>query len=204
MRHSGRLTTIPDVVHVAPFPVYGLFDRPLGLSVSVHGQGISHLGNLIHISFSFTSPHYPNIHSLSSYAAQNANFQVMSIDAAVQLPERENMVFDFDGSIFVDYTKTFLQEHQPGANEQQQAGDPLVWEGTFSLSNTSFTSTVLYWDSPLPTATFLLKSETTILMGGAHGPSYEELFHLIESLQIINDRDDVLRQYQYEFVNQEN
>jgi hypothetical protein len=199
MRHDERPKTIPEAVHAASFPVYGLADHPLDLFVSSHGLGISHLGNLMHICLVFTSPRYSNTHPYNLSTPQSKNFEVLSIDAAAQLPEREHMVFDLDGHVFADYTKAFFQAHHCSEKEQKQAGDLRIWEGVLSLTRTSFTGKVLYWESPLQISTFFLKSEETILMGGAFGPSYEELVQLLEGLLVINDRDDLLRQYQNDF-----
>ena len=205
MRHEDRPKTIPEAVHAAPFPVYGLADHPLDLSVSSHGTGISHLSNLISVSFIFTSPRYADPSPNNRYALKSKNFQLTSIDAATQHPEREQMIFDLadpsEGQIFNDKAEWLFQDHHFSEEEQKQAGKPVIWEGTLSLATTVFSGKVLHWKRPLHVSLFLLKADETVLTGNAYGPSYEELMPLLESLQVINHQDDLLKQYQFEAKN---
>jgi hypothetical protein len=203
MRHENGvilLRSVFETVQAAPFPVYGLHDHPFDHSVSSHGLGISHLGFLISVTFTFTSPRYSDSHPRHSYKSKN--FEITSIDAATQRPEREHMAFDLEepseGQVFNDHAGWLFQDHHFSEEEQKQAGSPLIWTGTFSLVNAIFSGKILSWNPPLHISTFLLKSEETILVGNAYGPSNEELIQLLKSLQVINHQDDLLRRYQRE------
>jgi hypothetical protein len=204
MRHEDRPRTIPETVHAALFPVYGLSGHPLDLSLSSHGLGISHLGNLIHVSLLFTSPRYSNSYPYSHYFPKSGNFQIISVDAAAQHPEKEHMVFELadpsNGQFFDNKIGVFGQHHF-SEEEQKQAGGPIVWKKTLRLANAIFSGKILHWRRPLRASAFLLKSAETILIGDAYGPSDEELMQLLEGLQVINHQDDLLGQYQYAFEN---
>jgi hypothetical protein len=204
MRHEDRPQTIPETVHAAPFPVYGLTNHPFDLSLVSHGLGISPLGNLIHVSLAFTSPRYSDPSLSSSSSQKSENFQLISVDAAAQRPEREQMVFgleDSSGGQFFNDETGVLRHHQFSEEEQKKAGSPLIQEKTLPLGDVVFSGKMLHWEQPVQVSAFLLKSEKTILIGNAYGPSYEELDQLLKGLQIINHQDYLLKQYQHEFEN---
>jgi hypothetical protein len=48
------------------------------------------------------------------------------------------------------------------------------------------------------TTMFYLKGEETILSGTARGPSVEEVLLLLPGLVVLNDRADLIEQYQHE------
>lgn len=205
MRHADQPRTISETVYAAPFPVYGLTDHPLDLSVSSYGMGHSHLRKVISVSFIFTSPRYADPYPYNRYAATSKNFQLTSIDATTQHAEREHMVFDLEeppeGQLFQSEAGWVLQDHHFSEAEHKQAGRPLVWEGTLSLAHTVFSGKVLHWRRPLHASLFLLKSDETVLTGNAFGPSDQELMQLLEGLQVLNHQDEWLRHYQDEFEN---
>ena len=190
MRHEDRPTTVSEAVRAAQFPVYGIIDHALALSICSHGLGISHLGNLMSISLTFTSSH----RSINSpYSAESQNFTITSVDAATQQQEREQMTFDLRDPRASKFSK----------EEQKPIGDPLIWEGNFPIANDVFSGKILHWTHPFPTSAFLLKSERTILIGDGYGPSYKDAVQLLKDLQIINHQDSLLLQYQHDFGNQQ-
>src|SRR5690349_14303431 len=70
---------------------------------------------------------------------------------------------------------------------------PFCWEGTMTIANTHFRGTIAYY-SPSTISAFTLRLESTLLRGKSYGPSYDELIELLEGLQVLNGRDEVLRQ----------
>jgi hypothetical protein len=190
MRHEDRPETIPATVQAAAFPIYGIVNRLSGLSVCAHGLGISHLARLISVTHNYTSPRYP----VNPYSSVNSeNLTINSIDAAVQRPDREQMVFDIES----------VSRNLFGKKEPLYTESPFIWEGTLSIDNVNFSGEIRYWAHSARTFTFfLLHSEKTILVGNAYGPSFEELIQFLVSLQVINQRPDLLQQYQREFENQ--
>ncbi len=203
MRHEDRPRTILEAVHAAPFPVYGLTNHLFDLSLSGHGLGISHLGNLIHVSLLFTSPRYFYSHPSYRYSPKGENFRIISIDAKAQRPERECTVFNLEDiyeQFFNNKSEVFGQPHL-SEEEQNQAGSLSVEEKTLPLAHTVFSGKMLHWKRPLQASAFLLKSEETILIGNAYGPSDQEIMQILGDLQVINHEDNLLRQYQYEFEN---
>ena len=202
MRVEDRPRTIPDLVKGAPFPVYGLNDHPLDLLMTSYTLGISHLSNLISTGLVFTSPRYTNSHISNRYSPKSQNFYILSIDAATEHLDREHMIFSFEGlseDTYSNSTQRLFQLYSFSEEEENQAGDPLVWQGELALANTIFTGKMFSWNPPFQIATFLLKSEETILLGSAYGPSDKEVFQLLESLQVINHQDNLLESYQHDF-----
>jgi hypothetical protein len=70
-----------------------------------------------------------------------------------------------------------------------------VWEGTLTLEGRHFSGTIWYYASPVKLTGFHFKSEELFLSGFSYGPSCDEVIELLEGLQVLNGRDDVLRQY---------
>lgn len=103
-----------------------------------------------------------------------------------------------DDQVFSDEARWLFQDHHFSEEEQKQAGYPLIWRGTLVLDNTAFSGKIISWKPPLLVSQFLLKSEQTILLGNAYGPSSHDLIHLIEGLQVMNHQDELIRQYEQE------
>ena len=167
---------------VARFPVYGIIDRPLDLRLCHHDRRFMQDLRLMSIQLTFTSPRYgpfePN-------TPQSRHFRVDSVNAQMKQEDREYTLEDVD-------LHPFLQE------QIQQAGDPFAWEGTFFLSGIHFSGKIRHYASPHHISVFLLTSERTILMGYAFGPSCDELMYLLEGLQVISRRHEVIKQYEEE------
>lgn len=201
MRHEDRPGTVLAAVQAASFPVYGLNGYPLDLFVTGFGVGISHLGNFMSVSLLFTSPRYANPHDFR-FSPKSENFRITSVDATTERLEKEHMVFHLEepSEYFNSETGLFYQHHF-SEEEQKLAGDPFLWEGTLSLANTAFSGKILSWRPPLQVSVFLLKSEETILIGNAYGPSEKELVQLLEGLQVMNHQHDLLKQYQNDLEN---
>jgi hypothetical protein len=199
MRHEDRPKRIPEAVQATHFPVYGLVNHPFDLSVCSHGLGISPLAHLMSISLTFTSPRYS---SSPRHAVRSQNFEITSVDTTAQQQERVHMIFELkdqsEGRFFDKRTGQF-RLYDFSEEAQKQAGNPLVWEGMLSIADTVFSGKILHWAHLLQFSAFLLKSEKTLLIGHAYGPSYDELIQLLENLQVINHQDNLLNQYQYEF-----
>lgn len=194
MQPDKRSPQILEIVRAAHFPVYGLIGSPLDLVLCSHGRGsFGELNQPMSVTFNYTSPRYPE---------KGDNFEITSIDAAVQHQSHTHIAFDLKdpsaGSLFDFDTETF-RRHCFSAEEHQRAGLPLVWEGALSIANMVFLAKIRYWSQPFMLALFLLKSEGTVLLGNACGLSYQELIRLLKNMEVINHREDLLRQYQQEF-----
>lgn len=200
MRHEDRPKTIRETVDAAQFPIYGLVNHAFDFSLSSHGLGISQHDRLVSVSLTFTSPRYA---SGPRHSMESQNFIINSVDATMQQLEREAMVFKLEdpsnGQFFDPRRGKFRRRHF-SEEQQKRAGSSITWEGTLSVEDTAFTGKIIYWVPPLQLSTFLLKSKETILIGETYGPLYEEIIQLLESLQVINQQDDLIKQYQYEAV----
>lgn len=193
MSYDEHPSYIPHLVHGANFPVYGLVNHPLDLSICSCGEGESGESlTLYNVSFTFSSPHYPE---------ERDNFELGSIDATVERQEDARIIYELkdpsEGPIF-DLDTTLFQSYHLRSEEQAHAGPPFVWEETISLAGGVFLGTFRHWSHPRQLSLFLLKAEETVLSGRAYGPSQEELLFLLRSLQVINHQDHLLREYQRE------
>jgi hypothetical protein len=83
---------------------------------------------------------------------------------------------------------------------EQKASHPFLWEGTLTIAGASFSGKIRYSPAPLRISGFLLKSEKTILLGYAYGPSCDELVHLLKGLRVISRHNESIRQYEEELV----
>jgi hypothetical protein len=172
------------VKEAAEFPIYGILDRPLDLRLCHYGRYFTQDLCLMSVQLTFTSPHYG---SFEPNTPQSHHFRVDSVNAQIKQEDHEFTLED----VKLD---PFLQE------QILQAGDPFSWEGTFFLSGIHFSGLIRHYASPHHISVFLLKSERTILMGYAYGPSCDELVHLLEGLQVISRRDEIIKQYEEEIV----
>lgn len=202
MRHEDVLQTLADTISAATFPVYGIANHLLDLSLSSNGAGISHLGHFMSVTLVFTSPRY-GLHR--PYSAKSQNVQLTSLDAIVQRPERENMFFALDElseeQYFDSETGVFRHYHF-SEEEQKQVGSAVIREEKFSIADINFFGKVSYWHAPLKISKFLLRSEDTVLIGETYGLPFDELIQVLEGLQVVNHRDDLLKQYQDDLLAQ--
>jgi len=75
----------------------------------------------------------------------------------------------------------------------QPMRNPFAWEGTITLEGKPFSGAIRYYAAPLLVSGFHFKWEKT---GVSYGPSCDEVIELLEGLQVLNGRDDVLKQYE--------
>jgi hypothetical protein len=178
MRYDDLPNTLAGRIAAAQFPVYGVVNRPLGLILCSYGSGFARdLDQLTDINLIFVSSRYP------SYPPDVLPSQNFTIDSMVARDDRE--ISDVN-----------LGPVLKGLIGQERKA--FLWEGTLSIANTPFYGTIQYYASPLQISAFLLKSDKTLLLGHAYGPSCDEIIELLEGLQVLNGRDDVLKQYQEE------
>ena len=174
----------PALIPLCTFPVYGLIGKPLGFSP---GCRLSWQGGVRHgmgsLSFSFSSPHYPQTHN---------TLELCSSD-----PRERNIFYDQEQAIetlFWQYSQE--KPEQYGAEKRAQFGAPSFWEGEITIDDISFSGTIHYWSQPEQIALFRLKEEKVILSGHSFGLTYNDLLQVLKSAQPINEQDDIIAQYQ--------
>jgi hypothetical protein len=164
---------IDEIIATAQFSVYGIVDHPLGLTR--HGRHVA-TGYDPSITLEYTSPLYP---SYPNEMLAPRNFWVLSA------PSRTAGIHEGDSILDM-----MIQE------QVQPVRNPFLWQGTLNIAGTLFSGAIRYYAAPLKMAGFHLLSEESFLGGRAYGPSCDELIELLEGLQVLNRRDDVVRQYQ--------
>jgi len=79
--------------------------------------------------------------------------------------------------------------------QRQPLRIPFVWDVTVTLDGRPFCGTIHYYASPVKLFGFQFKSEELFLSGFFHGTSCDEGIELLEGLQVLNGRADVIKQY---------
>lgn len=162
--------TLAEMIAAMPFPVYGIVDHPQDLTFDGVITGGSYRPS---IALSFKSPRYP---SYPNEKLPLRNFRVETRHASV--------IISSDGIL-----PMVLQE------QVQPVRNPFLWDGTLSIAGTPFCGAIRYYATPLKMSGYNFKSDETLLHGVSYGPSCDEIIELLEGLQVLNGRDDVLKQY---------
>ena len=161
------MSLVESLVEVK-IPIYGIVDRPLDLSLHSHFLSTGCEASII---LMFTSPRYPPCPFSNSVRTFRIGTSNLDVDHYSML---EMMIQD----------------------QVQPVRNPFLWEGTIILGGIPFRSTIKYYASPFKMSGFNLKSEKEFLSGLSYGPSCDEVIELLEGLQVINERPDVLKQYE--------
>ncbi len=189
---------IVDIVRIASFPVYGLVGRPLGLTLQ--GTGICSSSQRPHdglpTSVSQISLHfaYP---SGSRGPSRRLSVTSTGKDAPISAPPdwryiaTDTEVFDVDGKPFARYGTLEALERAP-------AIPPHVLVDRFPLASEVYGARIQRWEQPHPEHTFTLFGTWGHIDGRASGVAAEELLRVIEALVPINERPELLEQYQAE------
>jgi hypothetical protein len=161
--------TLAKTLAEVKIPVYGIVDLPEDLTFRGHfiNTGILHS----RVTLLFRSTHYP------PYPFDDRM-------STLQIGTSTN---DMSQSSIPD--RMLKEQTQPLRN-------PFVWEGTITLEGKPFCGTIRYYASPVKLTGFHFKSEELFLSGLSYGPSCDEVIELLEGLQVLNGRDDVLKQYE--------
>lgn len=174
-RDENHPILIPALVRLAAFPIYGLIDNPLELSLCSLGMGGGVWHGITNISFHFSSPRYPE---------ERDTFTLNSSE-----PRERNLIYNAEFAI----ENLFRYYRQL---ERAQFGSPSLWEGEIIIAETTFFGTIYSWSQPQQLSLFRLKGEKTILSGHSFSLEHDNLLLLLKSAQPINEQDDVLAQYQ--------
>ena len=181
-----HLPSIAELVHEAPFPVYGLIDSPLELAVCSVSWGSTN-ARRTSIGLTFSSPRYPE---------RRENVTLDSFDAY-----QSGVVYnpkDASGNPFFDLDARLFEAYRLSDEVRKQAGSPQVVEGTFTIAEVGFTGEIHYWAGPHQLCGFFFTNEETLLSGSTFGPSLQDLLQLLKGAIVINQQNDLLVQYQRE------
>ncbi|QBD80394.1 hypothetical protein EPA93_32250 [Ktedonosporobacter rubrisoli] len=183
---------LQTLVKQAKFPVYGLAGNPHNLTL--HSIGTSWLPNeqaiLNSISLGFSiddTPHPPIRVDLTSYYAQDE----YTWSTFIQLVPPHRPEFSLDHSA--------LSSLQVPAKQRAHLGEPLVSIDQMSIASLTFSREIHHWPLPPLPAWFRLINEQSILFGEVLGLTRDELQSLLSSCIVVNERQDLLAQYQSEF-----
>ena len=182
------------LVQRASWPVYGIIGHPHGLTIHNHyQQEIGPHKRLVSVGFSFTSPRetetYIDLTLYSANAREKELQQGLDFSARSSWTE-PHIARDLDINLFRQYG--FADQLHVYLNRLHKDEIPLLINGL------PFLCEIRYWKRPYHLARFQLVSDTVILAGTAFGLPLEILLQLLRQTTILNQRNDILMQYQHD------
>lgn len=184
----GHRLLIANLLQEGSFPVYGLVNNPLDLTlqgVGWSGGGSSQVGS---ISLHFSSLRYTSTDSHFDLTSGQANQP-----GIYSPPENdEAMARQFDQHLF--FSLYAFNERA----RQEPIAEPVIWRGEVLIEGETFSGFIRAWSEPEAIARFQFASGDMMLSGQTRGPLLDEVQQLIKGLAVINQRDDLLAQYQRE------
>jgi hypothetical protein len=187
----GRRINIPRLVAATETPIYGLVDHAAGFSLENFSTcGFSNY-RVNYIGFLFSNSQHSE--------EQQHKFRLISGTSPSSYPADEDLKF-LDTVVGYDHYEQLLRFYHLNIEQREQAGSPTIWEGDLAVGQQTFSGVIRYWSQPYKLYLFSLKEKETAssLHGSAVGLSFAELLHVFGILEIINEREDVLTQYQHE------
>lgn len=180
---------IPKVVAQAEYPVYGFIDHTANFA----------LESLLTSSFSNYRVNSIGFLFASLASGQGQPRKLYLSSGTSKNPVGEGLKFLDTVSGYDHYEQLLLFYHLKN-DHQESANSPSLWDGEVLVGQKAFLGEFRYWHHPYKLSLFSLKDKGSDLSleGSACGLSFEELFGVLHMLQIINQRKDVLIQYQNE------
>ncbi len=178
--------SIPKLIQAATMPIYGVIGSPFGLTVRSFNWG--HAGyRLVSVGFTFALP---------TFADARASFSITSFDSRERSIAWEPV--DSSGNPLINENARLFESYHLNSEERAAAGSPQLVENDFTIAGVLFSGELRYWSQPYPLFGFFLKHEEAILVGSAFGLSQQDVMQLLEQLIILNNRAELLAQYQTE------
>jgi len=193
---------IADIVRIAAFPVFGIAGNPLGLTL--RGVGMCHFGprppdglptSVSQVGLSFDSPlgaRPPTRQVIVTSTGKDAPITAPPDWRAS--PTGEEIV-DADGCHFARFAT--LEAFNRARESAQEVPRHVLIDG-FALAGEEYGLRIQCWERPHPEQTFTLLGAWGRIGERASGVASEELLTIIEALVPINDRPDLVAQYQVE------
>ena len=176
---------IPEIVHLAAFPIYGIVNNSFILAIRsfCYGKMVAKISST---TFIFSS---------SLDASEREHVEIASFDA------KERSIIhnsNISSSLHTNNNDWILRRYHISYEEQKNISKPFLLKKEFTVGTISFTGELWHCSQPYHLSVFSLRSEKTVLAGSACGLSEREMLSLLENLEVVNDRDDVLMRYQCE------
>lgn len=205
-RHIPRLqdargpTRITQIIQSAPMPVYGLSGQPLGLTacsgIQWEQSAKDQANNTVSsVEFRFVLPFSRS----KSNNFRTGNFTIRS--TAPEEPWLMGNPTDILREFSSDPNLAF-KDYGWRPKERAQARSPQIVEQQFIIADLPFSGAIAYWSQPHQLAVYALTHEGTTLGGRITGKAFRlslpELRSLLEQLVIVNDRPELLAQYEAE------
>jgi hypothetical protein len=189
---------IDDLVRDTPFPVYGLLDTPLGLTLQGFGYGSSgqsrETSQLSSVSFRFSFPMASEMAQRTvALSCSDVHNESLMHPPDWRIHPPATPIFDPDGRQYQRYPDLAALRAATASRE------PYLID-RFPIADALFAARIQRWKRPDEEWQFLLQGEAIHLSGSATDISEDELFTLLERhLGIVTDKPDVLARYRTEF-----
>lgn len=185
---QGRVR-IPELVRLVHFPLYGPIGNPLDLTLSCSlSLSLSSINSLFSVGF---------IYSRSSQAQVAIELEASEVNMHTRLSV-DNDTPDQTLSSF-DFARAFFRSKNQSREEQETAENFSSQHCELTIAGNFFTGELYHQSQPDQLSWFSLTGKQTKLIGNACGLSEDEVLQWLETLQIINKQDDILRYYQREY-----
>ncbi|GCE14720.1 hypothetical protein [Tengunoibacter tsumagoiensis] len=208
-------SNLREIVNSASFDVYGIVNTSYDFLYS-KCQCVRMPEKLLSVTLGYYSPTYsqqdrppyafPDLKDILSSSSmvgvqkvKSTHFSVTSLDIQQQPdPDYYSEFRSFQEATQVRRASSLFKEYGFTAEERIQAGSPSLWEETLHLQERSFSTKIYQWSAPDTLSSFQLRCNNILIMGQAHGPSQSELVQTLLELQVINQQQEILKQYEVE------
>ena len=184
-RDANGVFSLSSMIQNAQIPVYGVSENPFGLRLCSTGYSDTPRGPIsVELKFARPDPISPNaIVSLRSFKGDTRHIGTPPACVSDPIPSQALLL---------------LKEYKPDLMNQIEFVSPQSLARHIVVPGFECDTDLLYWKQPVNLFTFALRHEEVVLNISALGLSEEVLFHLLRYVNIINDRLQLLEQYQTE------
>ena len=186
-RNSGidGAFTLSSKIENAQMPVYGVSENPFGLTLS--GTRLSEVPrgpDEVQLIFVSPGPVEPNI--IVNFTSSRADVR------RIKRPAGYGFGPDSDKAL------RFLTAHKPELISKLDSVSPGSITRHIAIPGFDIDTEILNWPEPINLFTLSLRDDENIFSVISIGLSEEELLQLSGSIEVVNDRRDLLQQYQAE------
>jgi hypothetical protein len=176
---QGRLQ-VAKIIQASPMPIYGVAGRPLGLRVTSvltgHTLQDARIKDVI-------------VHFAKPPIRSGYHLEITSFATKGAYPPWENAP---------SWLPPWFGPPHEHAKVRAEIGEPQTSKEMLLAEGVQFSVDLLFWTHPRQVAAFYLEHEDTALFGQARDLSQEELLDALKQLVSINNRPELIAQYQSE------
>ncbi len=184
-RDTNGAFSLPSMIQNAQIPVYGVSENPFGLRLCSTEHAVAPRGPfMVNLKFASPDPISPNV--------------VVSLSSLQGNARQIGMPPGYVSDPIPPEALGLLKQYKPDSMNQIELVQPQSLTRHIVVSGFECDTDLLHWEQPVNLFTFALRPEEVVLRISALGLSEKELFHLLRYVNIVNDRLQLLEQYETE------